>query len=231
MRTSASLEEVLDLLHAAARPDQLEGMARFGIVPDRRLAVSAPDLKRIARSAGKGHALALALWNTGIPDAWLLAALIDEPAKVTVRQMERWVKDFHSWDVCDGLCLHLFVLTPHAWPMAVAWAKREEEFVRRAGFVLMACLAVHDRHAGDGKFMRLFPLIRRFSTDERNFVRKAVNWALRQIGKRSPGLHAAALRVAREIRTMDSRAARWIATDALRELERTPPRRQGHGLR
>jgi 3-methyladenine DNA glycosylase AlkD len=200
-------------------------MARFGIVPDGRLAVSAPVLQHIARDVGRNHALALALWNTGIPDARLLAGLIDEPARVTVRQMERWVKDIHSWDVCDGLCLHLFVQTPHAWTMAVAWARREEEFVRRAGFVLMACLAVHDRTAGDGKFVRLFPLIRRCSTDDRNFVRKAVNWALRQIGKRSPGLHVAALRVAREIRTMESRSARWIASDAIRELERTPPRR------
>jgi 3-methyladenine DNA glycosylase AlkD len=204
-------------------------MARFGIDPCGRLGVSIPDVRRLARETGRSHALALALWKTGIADARILAAMVDEPRKATAAQMERWVRGFDSWDVCDQVCLNLFVNTPSAWEKAREWAGRDREFVRRAGFALMACLAVHDKKAPDSAFVRLLPLIRRVSTDDRNYVRKAVNWALRQIGKRNRRLNRTALAAARRIAALDSRSARWIASDAIRELESAAVRRRLKG--
>jgi len=175
-------------------------------------------LRRMAREIGRDHGLALKLWRSGIPDARILAALVDEPSRVTERQMERWVRDFDSWDVCDQVCSNLFDRTTFARSKALEWSGREEEFVKRAGFVLMAAMAVHDKKAADSVFRRFLPIIKHESTDDRNYVRKAVNWALRQIGKRNGPLHGEAVKVAREIKEIDSKAARWIASDALREL-------------
>jgi 3-methyladenine DNA glycosylase AlkD len=199
-------------------PRAAEGAARFGVcVPD-ILGVSAPNLRRLAKEVGRDHALAGKLWTTGIHDARVLAALIDDPAKVTKRQMEEWAGDFNSWAVCDAACGCLFDKTPYAWDKAVEWTGREPEYVKRAGFVLMAALAVHDKKAPDERFEAFLPLLVQHATDERNFVKKAVNWALRQIGKRNRRLNRLAIRTAGQIRQIDCRSARWIASDALREL-------------
>jgi 3-methyladenine DNA glycosylase AlkD len=162
--------------------------------------------------------LSLQLWSTGIHDARHLAALVGDPTQVTPAQMERWARDFASWDVVDGCCCHLFVHTPHAWKKALAWSRRKEEFVKRAGFALMAYLAVHDKKAGDEKFLRLLAVIKFGARDERHFVKKAVNWALRQIGKRNARLNKSAIATGKAIRALGAPAAHWIASDALREL-------------
>jgi 3-methyladenine DNA glycosylase AlkD len=215
----ASVDEVLKKLKVKARPDQLEGMARYGISPERRLGVKVPDMRKIAKDAGKDHALALELWKTGIPDAQIVAALVGEPEKLTDAQMEEWVKDFNSWDVCDQVCMNLFDKSPLAIKKIHDWSGREEEFVKRAAYALIACVAWHDKAADDNTFIQLFPVIKRGATDERNYVKKSVNWALRHIGKRNVRLNKAAIRAAKEIKQMDSKAARWIASDALKELK------------
>jgi len=211
--------EILARLKASANPAAVAGMARYGINPKRTVyGISAPDLKRLARQIGTDHALARRLWASGIHDARHIAALIDDPEQVDQPQMEQWAAQFDTWDICDGCCLNLFVRTPFAHRKAVQWAKRKEEFVKRAGFALMAQLAVHDKAAPDAKFQRFLPIIIRESTDGRNYVKKGVNWALRQIGKRNLALNALAIDAAKQIRQMDSSSARWVAADALREL-------------
>jgi 3-methyladenine DNA glycosylase AlkD len=209
---------VLGRLRSLGDPNAAEKAARFGVRVARIWGVCAPDLRRLAREIGRGHGLAADLWRTGVHDARLLATLIDEPARVTVRQMERWVRDFDSWAVCDAACGGLFDKTPHAWAKAAEWTQRDGEYVKRAGFVLMAALAVHEKKAPDARFERFLPLMVQHATDERNFVSKAVNWALRQIGKRNRRLNSLAIETAERIRRIDSLAARWIASDALREL-------------
>jgi 3-methyladenine DNA glycosylase AlkD len=193
-------------------------MARFGIETQRAYGVSLPTLRRMARDIGTHHALALDLWTSGIHEARILASMIDDPRQVSERQMEQWVAGFDSWDVCDQCCSNLFDKTPFASRKAVEWSRREAEFIKRAGFVLMAALAVHDKRARDEAFLRFLPLIQREARDPRNFVRKAVNWALRQIGKRNLQLNRASIRMARAIQKIPSGSARWIAADALREL-------------
>ncbi len=195
-------------------------MARFGINPEKTLGVSIYILRPLAKEIGKDHTLALRLWNSGIHEARILASYIDESDKVTEKQMDEWVKDFNSWDVCDQVISSLFDKTPYAYKKAFEWSKRKPEFEKRAGFVMMAALSVHDKKASDTKFTEFFPVIKKESTDERNFVKKAVNWALRQIGKRNKELREKSIRTAKE--TIDlypnSRSAQWIAKDALREL-------------
>jgi len=214
-----SVEEALKRIKAKARPDQLEGMARYGMAVEKRLGVSIPDLRKIAKELGKDHKLAVELWKTGIDEARIMAAMIDEPEKLSETQMENWVKDFNSWDVCDQVCMNLFEKTPLAWKKILDWSKRDDEFIKRAAFALIACLAWHDKHAEDRKFVKLFPVIEGGATDERNFVKKAVNWALRNIGKRNPKLNRSAIKTAKQIQRIDSKVARWIASDAIRELE------------
>lgn len=215
----ATAMEVLERLREKARADQLDGMARYGIVTENRLGVSVPDMRRLAKELGKDHGLALQLWKTGVQEARIMAALIDDAHAVNEEQMEEWVKDFNSWDVCDQVCMNLFDKTPHAWKKVRDWSAREEEFVRRAAFSLIACLAWHDKKADDKMFVDLLPVIQDAATDERNYVKKAVSWALRHIGKRNLSLNREALQTARLIQKIDSRAARWIASDAIRELE------------
>jgi 3-methyladenine DNA glycosylase AlkD len=193
-------------------------MARFAIRAKKIYGVSKPTLDEIARKIGKNHALGLGLWETGIHDARLLGVLISEPRKVTAGQMERWVGDFDNWDVCDGTCCHLFVLAKPAWEKAFAWSTRAKDFEKRAGFALAAYLAVHDKAESDVPFVKFLKAIEREAWDERNFVRKAVNWALRNIGKRNQRLNREAIACAERIRQSGTRAARWIAADALREL-------------
>lgn len=193
-------------------------MSRFGIPNDNALGIPTPSLKKVAKEIGCDQALAERLWKSGLHEARSLAALIGDPDKIAERQMERWVIEIDSWDICDGCCWYLFNRTPVAYRKAVEWSRREEESVKRAGFALMASLAVHDKTAPDKGFLRFLPVIKREANDDRNFVRKAVNWALRQIGKRNLKLNRAAIRTAYEIRRMNTRSARWIAADALREL-------------
>ncbi len=213
------VEDIISRLRTLADPEAVKGMASFGINPENTLGVSMPAVRRLARDIGRDHRLALALWDTGVHEARILAGLIDIPAEVTEEQMERWVKDFDSWDVCDQVVMNLFDRTPFAYEKALEWSRREPEFVKRAGFALMASLAVHDKKAADEKFLRFLPAIVKGSADDRNFVRKAVNWALRQMGKRSLVLHGPAVKTARDIAASGSRSGRWIAADALRELE------------
>jgi 3-methyladenine DNA glycosylase AlkD len=214
-----SVEETLNKLKEKARPDQLEGMAKFGMVVEERLGVSVPEMRKIAKDVGKDHKLALDLWRTGIVEARIVAAMIDEHDKLTEEQMEDWVKDINSWDVCDQVCMNLFEKTPLAWKKILDWSKREEEFVKRTAFALIACLAWHDKEVGDEKFVKLLPVIKGGATDDRNFVKKAVNWALRNIGKRNPNLNKVAIKAAKEIQKIDSKTARWIASNAIKELE------------
>lgn len=213
-----TLDEALALLEARANRDQLEGMARYGIAVERRLGVRVPDLRQIARQIGKDHDLALALWQTGIDDARILASMIDLPAAVDEAQMDAWAADFNSWDVCDQVCMNLFEKTPFAWDKIGQWSQRQEAFVKRAAYALIACLAWHDKQAADARFVALMPLVKAGAVDDRNYVKKAVSWALRNVGKRNPALHQVALQVAREIGEVDSRSARWIARDVVRDL-------------
>ena len=213
-----SVAEVIERLNSEARPDQLAGMARYGIAIERRLGISIPGLRKIARELGRNHQLALDLWQTAVAEARIMAAMIGEPEKLTEAQMEEWVKGINSWDVCDQVCANLFEKSSLAWQKIIDWSEREEEFVKRTAFSLMACLAWHDKKAEDERFIKLFPVIIKGATDERNFVKKAVNWSLRNIGKRNPSLNKAAIEIALEIQRLDSKAARWIASDAIREL-------------
>jgi 3-methyladenine DNA glycosylase AlkD len=229
-----SVDEIVGGLLARRDPKALAGMARYGIKVDDACGVSIPELRGLGRQivAQLGrrdparHAFALELWETGIHDARLLAGMVDLAGMVTAAQMDAWVLDLDSWDVCDQLCNNLFVDTPLAWEKALEWSGREEEFVKRAGFALMAALAVGDKAAPDEHFMPLLAAIEREAHDDRNYVKKAVNWALRQIGKRDPVLHEQAVVTARRIATSGDRAGRWVATDALRELEGEAVRRR-----
>lgn len=213
-------KQIVAKLKSLSNPKNVEGMARFGICSEKTLGVSIPDVRKLAKEIGKNHALAQELWKSGIHEAKILAGMIDEPARVTEKQMDSWIKDFDSWDVCDQVCANLFDKTRFAHVKAIEWASRKAEFEKRAGFALMACLAWHDKKAQDSEFEKFFPIIKRESTDERNYVRKAVNWALRQIGKRNVNLCKSALKTAKEIQKSDSKAANWIAADAIRELDK-----------
>jgi 3-methyladenine DNA glycosylase AlkD len=215
------LQCALQMLHQNARPQELTGMARFGIVGENRLGLSVPAMRAIARTLGRDHTLALALWETGIPDARIVGSMVADPKLLTSRQMDSWVKGFASWDVCDQTCLNAFSKSPLAWRKVTVWAQRKDEFVRRAAFALLATLAVHDKQAPDQDFITALALVEDSSGDDRNFVKKAVNWALRNIGKRNPALRSAAIESALRIQQQGGRSARWIAADALRELRRT----------
>jgi len=205
-------------LKSLSNPKAVAGMVRFGINSKNTYGVSVPNLRDIAKKIGVNHKLAQQLWLSGIHEARILASMIDDPKKVTKKQMEKWIKDFDSWDVCDQCCMNLFDRTEFAYQKAVEWSKKKEEFVKRAGFAMMAVLAFHDKKAKDKQFEKFFPIIKRESTDNRNFVKKAVNWALRQIGKRNLNLNKKAIKIAKQIKKIDSKTAKWIASDALREL-------------
>ncbi len=193
-------------------------MARFGINPENTYGISIPNLRKIAKDVGKDHSLAQQLWLSGIHEARILASMVDELEVVTEEQVESWVRDFNSWDVCDQCCMNLFDKLPFAFEKAIELSKKEAEFEKRAGFALMACLAWHDKEASDKKFKAFFPHIKEGATDGRNYVKKAVNWALRQIGKRNLNLNKAAIKTAKEIQQIDAKSAKWIASDAIREL-------------
>lgn len=210
--------DIIQRLKQMSKPENVKGMARYGINPNNNYGVSIYQLRALAKEIGTNHELALKLWKTGIHDARLLAVFIDNPAEVTSEQMDNWANDFDSWDICDQACTSLFDLTLHAWDKIFEWSKRDEEFVKRGAFSLIAGLAVHDKKADDKKFEQLMPLIKNSSTDERNYVKKSVNWALRNIGKRNKNLNKKAIKTAEEILKIDSKTARWIAKDAIKEL-------------
>ncbi len=205
------LEQLRDL-------NALEGMARFGITTIRAYGISMPKLRTIARGIGHNHGMALHLWDSGIHEVRILATMVADPRILTKEQMERWCSDFDSWDLCDQYCNNLFRKTTFAWRKAVEWSARDEEYVKRAGFVLMASWAVGDKTSADARFLEFLPLIHREAADGRAMVKKAVNWALPQIGKRSRMLNDAAIQTALQLQRADSKTARWIAADALREL-------------
>lgn len=215
----ATIDEVMEQLESKAKRDQLEGMARFAIVGEQRMGVSVPDMRKIAKGIGKDHQLALDLWETGVPEAMIVAGMVADPERLTEQQMEDWVVDINSWDICDQLCMNLFEKSPFAEKKIYEWSLREEEFVKRTAYALIACLAWHDKEATDEAFTKYFPVIVAGATDERNFVKKAVNWALRNIGKRNQTLNKEVIKLAKEIQDIDSKSARWIASDAIRELE------------
>ncbi|MEP6821850.1 MAG: DNA alkylation repair protein [Chthoniobacterales bacterium] len=218
-RLTANLVSKLETL---GRPENVLGMARLGIVTQKAFGVPAPVLKTLAReikqTTDDPHGLAVALWETKIHEARVVAYLIEDPRLVTESQMELWVRDFDNWATCDGTCGHLFCKTAFAYEKAFAWAEREPQFVKRAGIVLMAWLAVHDKKADNAKIARFLPILESKSDDERNFVQKAVNWSLRQIGKRNLHLNKLAITSSRNILALKTKSGRWIATDALREL-------------
>lgn len=211
-------ESIIKELESLSNPEVKAGQAKFGIETSRAFGIQIPVLRKIAKRIGRDHKLVLELWETGYHEGRILATMIDDPAKVTKKQMNAWVKDFDSWDVCDLCCSNLFSWTPYGHEKAIEWCVKKEEFVKRAGFALMAALSVHDKTAEDARFEKFFPFIKSQSIDERNFVKKAVNWALRQIGKRNRSLNQKALIVAKEIDSIESKSARWVAKDAIREL-------------
>ena len=219
MNVYKETEDIIIKLKSLSKPESVEGMARFGINPEKNFGVSIPNLRKIAKENGRDHQLAHNLWATGIHDARILAGMIDEPAEVTREQADKWAGDFDSWDVCDEVCMNIFEKLLFAYEKAVEWSSSEEEFIKRAGFVLMARLAVSDKKAEDSKFISFFPYIKKQSKDDRNFVKKAVNWAIRQIGKRNVNLNKLAIQVGEEIYNFDDKSSRWIAADALRELK------------
>lgn len=234
-------EEILKKLKSIANPKDVEGMARFGINPKYALGINIPVLRKTAKEILKNpkyknspqerHKLAGQLWNSKLHEARILASMVDTPEKVTEKQMDSWIKQFNSWDLCDQVCMNLFDKAPFAFNKAIEWANLPHsakasrgEYQKRAGYALMACLAWHDKESPDAKFIKFFPHIKRGATDERNFVKKAVNWALRQIGKRNKNLNKQAIKVAKDllaqarIQKIDNKTAKWIANDALREL-------------
>jgi 3-methyladenine DNA glycosylase AlkD len=211
-------DDILAELEALSDPEALPFMQKYGITPARAFGVSIPDLRKIAKKTGMDHSLALRLWKEDTRETRILASMIDDPDVVTEEQVDAWVRDFDYWEICDQCCMNLFEDTPFAYRKCLEWSSLEREFEKRAGFVLMARLAVSDKKAGDSKFRRFLPIIKRESTDDRNYVKKAVNWALRQIGKRNLALNKAAIKTAGELRKLDSSSAKWIASDALREL-------------
>ncbi len=212
------VDQVLAWLKRRGTQRNRDGMARYGIRSARVFGVSMATMRPLVKRLGRDHDLALALWEAGWLEARVLASFVDEPARVTRAQMNRWCRDFDNWAVCDSVCIHLFDRTPHAFAKVAQWSRRRDEFVKRAAFALLAGLAVHDRQASDAMFEACLPLVERAATDDRNFVKKAVNWALRQVGKRNLALNASAVVVAQRLAASSSAPARWVGRDALREL-------------
>jgi 3-methyladenine DNA glycosylase AlkD len=218
-----TVTQVIDHLKQKADAKHHAGMARFGIANEKALGVKIPEVRALAKLIKKDHELAQQLWDTDIHEARILATMIADPKQTTPKLIDSWTKDFTTWDVCDQACGNLFDRTPYAIDKALEFSKHEEEFIKRAGFVLMAEMAIHDKKADAMVFIRFFPVIEREAWDERNFVKKAVNWALRQIGKRNSILRPLAVQCAERILLQDSKAAKWIAADALRELALPQP--------
>jgi 3-methyladenine DNA glycosylase AlkD len=225
------VESVVAALKRLATKRTLDGMARYAIPSDKAFGVAVGDIQKLGKRIGRNHELALALWETGWYEARMLAAFVGEPERVTPGQMDRWCRDFDNWAICDTICFHLFDRTPHAWQKVTEWAERKEEFVRRAAFALLACLALHDKRAESKQFLPCFPLIEAAAQDERNFVKKSVSWALRSLGRRTAPLHSPAVALARRLAASPDQTARWIGKDALRDLAKPAVMRRLAGTR
>lgn len=215
---SVDAESAIDWLRRAGSKANRIGMARFAIPSDRAFGVRMPRIQAYAKQIGRQHELAAELWKSGWYEARLLAAYVDDPSQVTPAQMDAWCKDFDNWAVCDTLCFALFDRTPHAWKKVTAWARRKDEYVKRAGFALLWGLTVHDKSAPNARYVEGLALIEKHATDERYYVKKAINMALRAVGKRNAVLHAEASSVAKRLAASTNVAARWVGSDALREL-------------
>lgn len=213
-----NVDSVIASLKRLGTKKNRDGMARYAIPSDNAFGVSVGSIRQLGKQIGHDHALAQALWDTGWYEARMLAAFVDDPAQVTPAQMDRWCKDFDNWAITDTICFHLFDKTPHAYRKVEQWASRRKEFEKRAAFALLASLGVHDKKAHDEQFARCLPLIERAATDERNFVKKGVSWALRVIGRRSTDLHKASVELSERLVRSDNAAARWIGKDAYKEL-------------
>ena len=211
-------KEIIGELESLSNEKSIEGMARFGITPDKTYGVSMPNLRKLGKRIGTDHTLALELWEAGYRETQILASIIDDPELVTEEQMERWVSEFDYWEICDQVCMNLFWRLPSASEKAVEWSERDEEFVKRAGFAIMACFGWKDKTAANERFKKFYPAMIRESNDDRTLVKKAISWALRNIGKKNLELNREAVDVAKEIKKQDSKSARWIASDILREL-------------
>ena len=221
-----TIEDIVAKLKRKANPDNLEGMARYGISTANRLGNSIPTLRQLAKEIGKNHKLALELWEEGIDETRILASMIGEEDKMTEDQAEKWVVDFNSWDVCDQVCMNLFKKLPFAEKKIKEWSKREEEFVKRGAFAIIACIAVYDKEKPDKEFLKFLSQIKKAATDERNYVKKAVSWALRNIGKRNKNLNKEIVKFAKELEKTDSESARWIARDILKDIQREKVRKR-----
>ena len=215
---SHNVEETLAWLERRGSKKNRDGMARYGITAKKAYGVSMATMLGLRKKLGRNHELSIALFRTGWYEARIMASFVAEPERVTPALMDRWARAFDSWAVCDSMCFHLFDRTPHAWRKVHEWARSDEEFVKRASFALIASLTVHDKEAPDSAYLKALPLIEKAASDPRNFVKKAVNWALRSVGKRNAALHAASVAVARRLASSDDAAARWVGKDALREL-------------
>ncbi len=216
--TTDRVREALTWLERKGTKKNRDGMARYAIVAPNAFGVSVANIRLLGKSLGRDHELAAALWETGWYEARMLAAFVDEPDRVTPAQMDRWARDFDNWAICDHLCFHLFDRTPHAWRKIEQWSGKRDEFVKRAAFALLASVALHDKKEGDAPFVRSLRLIENAATDERNFVKKAVSWAVRSVGRRNKGLNTASVAVATRLAESPDRASRWVGKDALREL-------------
>lgn len=214
-----NVSEIINIFEELSNPDEIEGMKRFGINPEHTYGLRMPVIKKIAKDYKNDHELALKLWQINTRETRILASLVDNPDKVTSEQMDEWANDFDYWEICDQCCINLFRKTPFAYDKIYQWSENKKEFVKRAGFALIAILAVHDKKKSDETFIELLDLIEKESSDNRKMVKKAVNWGLRQIGKRNSNLNKIAIEKANEILKMDSKPGNWIAKNALKELE------------
>jgi 3-methyladenine DNA glycosylase AlkD len=213
-----SVNSAVAALRRLATKATRDGMARFALPNEKAFGVAVGDIRSLGKQLGRDHTLAAGLWKTGLYEPRMLACFVEDPARVSPAQMDRWAKDFDNWGICDTACFHLFDRTPHAWGRIGVWADKPAEFVKRAAFALLASLTIHDKKSADAPFLHGLSLVEQAAEDERNFVKKAVNWALRSVGKRNTALHAAALDVAERLATQNDPTPRWVGKDALREL-------------
>ena len=221
-----TVKDALAALERKGSKKNRDGMARYGIVAPKAYGVSVGDIRKLGKQIGHDHALAHRLFKSGWYEARMLAAFVADPAQLTPAEMDRWTKDFDNWAICDTMCFHLYDKTPHAWKKVVTWSRSRDEFVKRSAFALLASLAGHDKTSGDAPFLKTLPLIEKAATDDRNFVKKGVSWALRGIGHRSPKLHAAAVKLATKLSKSSDSTERWLGKDALRDLMRPAVRRR-----
>jgi 3-methyladenine DNA glycosylase AlkD len=218
--SSPGVPDVLAWLKKTGSPKAAAGLARYGLPTQNAYGISVAVLQKYAKGIGTDHDLALKLWKSGSLDARILASFLGDPAKVTPAMMNAWCRDFDNWGTVDTACFKLFDRSPHAWTVVPKWVKQKGEFQKRAGFVMMACLAAHDKAATDAAFLKFMPMIEKGASDDRNFVKKGVSWALRHVGHRNAALHAAAVKTATKLSNSEDPTERWVGKDALRDITR-----------